>query len=273
MTEAMQVLKVSRDYRMRSVVRIGDVKIGGEFVVIAGPCSVESPQQIMKTAEFLSEIGVKILRGGAYKPRTSPYSFQGFGEEALRWMRRAADEYDMLVVSEVMDTRKVPLVENYVDIIQVGSRNCQNYELLREVGRSDKPVLLKRGFGNTIEEWLYAAEYILFEGNENVILCERGIRTFEKVTRFTLDISAVPVLKELSHLPVIVDPSHAAGRRSLILPLSKAALAVGADGIMVEVHPEPEKALSDGRQSLNFQEFAELMEAMKKWSLLSDGGL
>ncbi len=267
MSHAVSILKVSRDYRGRSVVEVNGVKFGREFVVIAGPCSVESPKQIMDTAQFLSEMGVKILRGGAYKPRTSPYSFQGFGEEALKWMRRAADEYGMSVVSEVMDTRKVGTVEKYVDIIQIGSRNCQNYDLLREVGRSDKPVLLKRGFGNTIEEWLYAAEYILSEGNENVILCERGIRTFEKATRFTLDISAIPVVKEMSHLPIIVDPSHAAGQRNLILPLSRAALAAGADGIMVEVHPTPERALSDGNQSLNFQEFRALMEDMKKWML------
>jgi len=265
MTQEIALLKISKDYKSKSVIDIQGVRFGEDFVIIAGPCSVESPGHIERTAKFLSEMGIKVLRGGAYKPRTSPYSFQGFGEEALRWMRKAADEYDMLVVSEVMDTRKVSLVEKYVDIIQVGSRNCQNYELLREVGKSDKPVLLKRGFGNTIEEWLYAAEYILYGGNENVILCERGIRTFERATRFTLDISAIPVIKELSHLPVIVDPSHAAGKRNLIIPLSRAALAVGADGIMVEVHPEPEKAFSDGKQSLNFQEFHELMEEMKRW--------
>ena len=265
MTQEITVLKISRDYRARTVVDVNGIRFGEDFVIIAGPCSIESEEQIMKTAEFLSSLGVRVLRGGAYKPRTSPYSFQGFGEEALRWMKKAAEEYDMVTISEVMDTCKIKIVEKYVDILQIGSRNCQNFDLLRESGKSDKPVLLKRGFGNTMEEWLYAAEYILNEGNENVILCERGIRTFEKWTRFTLDISAIPIVKKLSHLPIIVDPSHAAGRRELILPLSMASVAAGADGIMVEVHPIPHNALSDGKQSLNFQEFRELLKSIKKW--------
>ena len=261
------MLRFSKEYKRKTIVKVGDVKFGEGFTVIAGPCSVESEEQIMKTAEFLSEIGVKVLRGGTFKPRTSPYSFQGHGEKALKWLKKAGEEFDLITVSEVMDTRKVELVAKYVDILQIGTRNSQNFELLKEVGKINKPVILKRGFANTIQEWLYSAEYILSKGNENVILCERGIRTFETSTRFTLDISAVPVVKELSHLPIIVDPSHAAGKRSLVKPLAKAALAVGAHGVMLEVHPNPEEALSDKDQALGFEDFLELWEELKRWSV------
>ncbi|WP_456394373.1 3-deoxy-7-phosphoheptulonate synthase [Thermococcus sp.] len=261
------MFKFSREYKAKTVVKVDGVKFGEGFTIIAGPCSVETEEQIMKTAEFLSGLGVKVLRGGTFKPRTSPYSFQGYGEKALRWLKKAGEEFGLVTVSEVMDAGKVELVSKYVDILQIGTRNAQNFDLLKEVGKRDKPVILKRGFANTIQEWLYSAEYILAEGNENVILCERGIRTFETSTRFTLDISAVPVVKELSHLPIIVDPSHAAGKRSLVKPLSRAALAVGADGIMVEVHPKPEKAMSDSKQQLNFEEFKELLEDLRKWRL------
>ncbi|AEC51239.1 3-deoxy-7-phosphoheptulonate synthase [Pyrococcus sp. NA2] len=256
-------MKVMKEYKEKTVVKVGDVKIGEGFTIIAGPCAVESQEQIMKVAEFLAELGIKLMRGGAFKPRTSPYSFQGHGEKALIWMRRAADEYGLSIVTEVMDTRHVELVSRYADILQIGARNSQNFELLKEVGRQEKPVLLKRGMGNTVQELLYSAEYIMSQGNENVILCERGIRTFETSTRFTLDISAVPVVKELSHLPIIVDPSHPAGRRSLVIPLAKAAYAVGADGIIVEVHPNPESALSDAKQQLNFEEFKRLLDELR----------
>ncbi len=255
----MSVMKFSKEYKPKTVVRVGDVKIGDGFTIIAGPCAIESEEQIRKVAEFLAENGVKVIRGGAFKPRSSPYSFQGHGEKALKWLRNAADEYGLVTVTEVMDTSQVDLVAKYSDIVQIGARNAQNFDLLKAVGRIDNPVLLKRGMGNTVQELLYSAEYILSEGNENVILCERGIRTFENSTRFTLDISAVPVAKELSHLPIIVDPSHPAGKRSLVIPLAKAAYAVGADGIMVEVHPEPEKALSDSAQQLTFGGFRKLL--------------
>ncbi|WP_148266052.1 3-deoxy-7-phosphoheptulonate synthase [Pyrococcus sp. ST04] len=256
-------MKYSKEYKDKTVVKIGDVKIGEGFTIIAGPCAIESEEQIMKVAEFLAELGVRVLRGGAFKPRTSPYSFQGYGEKALQWMKKAAEEYGLVTVTEVMDTRQVPLVAKYSDIIQIGARNSQNFELLKEVGKTENPVLLKRGMGNTVQELLYSAEYIMAQGNENVILCERGIRTFETSTRFTLDISAVPVVKEISHLPIIVDPSHPAGRRSLVIPLAKAAYAVGADGIMVEVHPNPEKALSDSKQQLTFEEFKILLQELE----------
>ncbi len=238
---------------------VKDARFGSDFVMIAGPCSIESRDRLMETARFLNEFGVDVLRGGAYKPRSSPYSFQGYGEKALRWLKEAGDRYDMATVSEIMDPRKVSMMCEYVDILQVGARNSQNFDLLKEVGKTSNPVLLKRGFGNTIEEWLQSAEYILSEGNEDVILCERGIRTFEQSTRFTFDISAVPVIKKKTDLPIILDPSHAAGERDLIKPLSKAALAVGADGIMVEVHPRPKDALCDGKQSLRFEDFNDLM--------------
>ena len=258
----MSVMKFSKEYKPKTVVRVGDVKIGDGFTIIAGPCAIESEEQIRKVAEFLAENGVKVIRGGAFKPRSSPYSFQGHGEKALKWLRKAADEYGLVTVTEVMETSQVDLVAKYSDIVQVGARNAQNFELLKAVGRIDNPILLKRGMGNTVQELLYSAEYILSEGNENVILCERGIRTFENSTRFTLDIAAVPVVKELSHLPIIVDPSHPAGRRSLVIPLAKASYAVGADGIMVEVHPEPGKALSDPMQQLTFDGFRELLREL-----------
>ncbi|ACJ16621.1 2-dehydro-3-deoxyphosphoheptonate aldolase [Thermococcus onnurineus NA1] len=255
--------KFSKEYKSRTVIKVGDVRIGDGFTIIAGPCAVESEEQITKVAEFLAEVGVKVIRGGAFKPRTSPYSFQGYGERALKWLRKAADEYGLVTVTEVMDTSQVELVAKYSDIVQIGARNAQNFELLKAVGKIDNPVLLKRGMGNTVQELLHSAEYIMSGGNENVILCERGIRTFETATRFTLDISVVPVIKELSHLPAIVDPSHPAGRRSLVIPLAKAAYAVGADGIMVEVHPEPEKALSDSAQQLDFEGFRKLLEELE----------
>jgi len=242
------------------VVRVRDVEFGSDLVLIAGPCSIESREQILETAEFVENLGVDVLRGGAYKPRSSPYSFQGHGEMGLKWLKEAGEEFDLPTVSEVMDTRKVELMCEYVDILQIGARNSQNFDLLKEVGKTDTPVMLKRGFGNTIKEWLQSAEYIISEGNDNVILCERGIRTFEPSTRFTLDISAVPVVKEQSHLPIVVDLSHAAGSRTLIRPLTRAAVAVEADGVMIEVHPNPEDALCDGKQSLRFEDFTELIK-------------
>ena len=261
----MKFKLVSKDFKDKTIVEVGEVKIGENFIVIAGPCSVKNKEQIFEVAKAIKAEGGHILRGGAFKPRTSPYSFQGLGEEGLKLLREAADAYGLPVVTEVLDPRMIKLVEKYADILQIGARNMQNFPLLKEVGRSRKPVLLKRGLSATIEEWLLAAEYIMLEGNENVILCERGIRTFEKMTRFTLDISAVPVIKELSHLPIVVDPSHAAGKRSLVKPLVKAALAVGADGVMIEIHPNPSSALSDGPQSLTLKEFSSLMRELRKW--------
>lgn len=241
------------------------LQIGGEdFIVMAGPCSVESEEQILRVAREVKSAGAKVLRGGAFKPRTSPYSFQGLGEEGLKLLRKASEETGLAIVTEVMDTRDTSLVAEYSDIIQIGARNSQNYPLLKEVGRSGKPVLLKKGMSMPIEELLLSAEYILSEGNPNVILCERGIKTFETATRNTLDISAVPVLNEKTHLPVIVDPSHGTGKRSYVPAMACAACAAGADGLLVEVHPEPEKALSDGAQSLTIEEFSSLMEKVKK---------
>ncbi|GAA5533163.1 bifunctional 3-deoxy-7-phosphoheptulonate synthase/chorismate mutase [Deinococcus aluminii] len=247
-----------------TVLDIDGVRIGGDAppVVIAGPCSIESEEQMDETARFLAARGVKILRGGAYKPRTSPYGFQGMGVDGLIIGGRAARDNGMLFVTEVMDTRDVEVVAEHADILQVGARNMHNFALLREVGRSRRPVLLKRGLSATIEEWLYAAEYILSEGNPEVILCERGIRTFEKWTRNTLDLSAVALAKQETHLPVIVDVTHAAGRRDLLIPLAKAALAVGADGIHVEVHPSPATALSDNEQQLDFAGYDRFMDAL-----------
>jgi len=247
------------------VIEVKGEKIGnGSFTVIAGPCSVESYDQVMEIAHFVKEHGARALRGGAFKPRTSPYSFQGLGVKGLEYLKEAGDKYGLPVVTEVMNTELVPLVAEYADILQIGARNMQNFALLKAVGKTHKPVLLKRGMMARIEEFLLAAEYILAEGNPNVILCERGIRTFETYTRNTLDISAVPLIKQLSHLPILVDPSHATGKRELVPPLAKAALAVGADGIMVEVHMNPERALSDGRQTLDFQQFASMMEDLKE---------
>lgn len=236
------------------------VTMGGDSLcVIAGPCSIESETQIMEAAETVRESGASILRGGAYKPRSSPYAFQGMGLDGLRLLRKAGDRFGLPIITEVLDQDDIPVVEEYSDIIQIGARNCQNFSLLKKVGRTRKPVLLKRGMMVTIEEFLLAAEYLLAEGNLNVILCERGIRTFETETRNTLDISAVPLLKQRTHLPVIVDPSHAAGTWKLIHPLSLAAVAAGADGLMVEMHPHPESALCDGKQSLRPDRFMALM--------------
>jgi len=264
-----QIVPILKPYKLASrefqetdtIVRIGEVRIGGpEFTVIAGPCSIESEEQMMESGYAAKKAGAKILRGGAFKPRTSPYSFQGMEEEGLKLLRKVGDKMGMPVVTEVMNTMDVDLVEQYSDILQIGARNIQNFALLKAVGHCHKPVLLKRGMMTTIEELLMSAEYILFEGNGQIILCERGIRTFETATRNTLDISAVPVLKELTHLPVIVDPSHAAGYAKYVLPLARAAVAVGAHGIIVEIHPEPEKAFSDGAQSLRPEQFYRLMD-------------
>jgi 3-deoxy-7-phosphoheptulonate synthase len=246
-----------------TIVQVGDVRIGGpQFVVMAGPCSIESEEQLMESAYIVKKGGGHILRGGAFKPRTSPYSFQGLEKEGLKLLKKAREKTGLPVVTEVMNTEDVELVEEYADIIQIGARNAQNFPLLKKVGQARKPILLKRGMMTTIEELLMSAEYILSSGNHQVILCERGIRTFETATRNTLDISAVPVLKELTHLPVIVDPSHAAGHWRYIIPLAKAIRAVGADGLLIEVHPEPDKALSDGIQSLKPEKFYRLMEEL-----------
>jgi 3-deoxy-7-phosphoheptulonate synthase len=245
----------------RSVLDILGRKVGGDhFAMIAGPCTVESREQTLETARIVRDAGATLFRGGAYKPRTSPYAFQGLGQEGLRLLQEAKDETGLPIVTELMDLRDLEQVLEVADVIQIGARNMQNYSLLSEVGRSGCPALLKRGLSSTLEELLMAAEYILKEGNENVMLCERGIRTFETAYRFTLDLTAVPVLKELSHLPVIVDPSHAAGRRDLVTPLSLAAAAAGADGIIVEVHPRPEEAICDGPQALIADEFADYLE-------------
>jgi 3-deoxy-7-phosphoheptulonate synthase len=259
--EVIPVLKpfklVSREFHPeKTVIEIGTEKIGEKFQFIAGPCSVESKAQMEREAEFLSNLGIKFLRGGAFKPRTSPYAFQGLGIDGLKILKEVGEKYDMRVVSEMMAPEDLSIFEEYVDVIQIGTRNMQNYRLLEQLGHSTKPVMLKRGFMSTVEEWLLAGEYLYYHGNSQIILCERGIRTFEKYTRNTLDISAVPLVRILSHLPIIVDLSHATGRRDLIPPLAKAVVAVGADGVMIEVHENPEKALSDGQQSLNFEEFA-----------------
>ncbi|MCP4606462.1 MAG: 3-deoxy-7-phosphoheptulonate synthase [Proteobacteria bacterium] len=248
----------SRDFHPEdSVVYVGDVPVGGtDLAVMAGPCAVESTEQIETTAKFVCANGAQILRGGAFKPRTSPYSFQGLGEEGLKMMRRAADEYNLAIVTEVMTIKQIDLVSQYSDLLQVGARNMQNFPLLTELGAAKKPILLKRGLSATIQDWLMSAEYILASGNANVILCERGIRTFETATRNTLDLSAVPVIKQISHLPIIVDPSHGVGDRRFVAPMARAAVAAGADGIMIEVHPDPDNALSDGPQSLTFEQFA-----------------
>ena len=247
----------------RTVVRVGGLRIGLDFVLIAGPCSVEDEAQTLLVARLVKAAGAQILRGGAFKPRLSPYDFQGLGEDGLKILKAARDETGLPVVTEVMDARHLDLVQGYADILQIGSRNMQNYSLLKELGRAAKPVLLKRGMNATLEEWLNAAEYVLSGGNANVILCERGIRTFETYTRNTLDLSSVPAVKETSHLPVVVDPSHATGRASLVRPMSLAAVAAGADGIMVEVHPRPAQALSDRDQQITPESFAELADAVR----------
>ena len=257
-------LAVKNDEVQKTIVDVNGVKIGGDRVIImAGPCSVESREQVLEAAIVVKAGGAQILRGGAFKPRTLPYSFQGLGEEGLQLLAEARKETGLPIVTEVMDADKVELVASYADILQIGTRNMQNFPPLKEVGRSDKPVMLKRGMSATINEWLGCAEYILAEGNPNVILCERGIRTFETITRNTVDISAVPILHMISHLPVIVDPSHGTGSRSLVPPMSMAAIAAGADGIMVEVHPHPEEALCDGAQSLSPDDFKSFIQDIK----------
>ena len=255
----------SREFHPQdTVVPINGVKVGGDQVIVmAGPCSVESREQVMETAQAVKAAGAQMLRGGAFKPRTSPYSFQGLGEEGLRILADARKATHLPVVTEVMAPEQVAIVSTFADVLQIGARNMQNYALLHAVGESQRPVLLKRGMMSTIEELLMAAEYILSHGNNKVMLCERGIRTFEKYTRFTLDLSAVPVLKELSHLPVIIDPSHAAGKWELVAPLARAAIAAGADGLIVEVHPRPEEARSDGAQQLKIDKFTELMDSLR----------
>jgi 3-deoxy-7-phosphoheptulonate synthase len=255
----------SRSFRPAgTVIRVGDVEIGGERVVVmAGPCSVENREQIERSAEAVARAGAAVIRGGAFKPRSSPYAFQGLGEAGLQLLREAADRNGLVVVSEVMDQTQIPLVAQYADILQVGARNMQNFTLLRELGKLRKPVLLKRGPSATIEELLLSAEYILAGGNYDVILCERGIRTFETYTRNTMDISAIPVVKKLSHLPIVADPSHSTGRRDIVAPVARAAVAAGADGLLIEVHPDPDHALSDGAQSLRPEQFQELMAQLR----------
>jgi 3-deoxy-7-phosphoheptulonate synthase len=254
----------------RTVLEIGGRKVGGHhFALIAGPCTVESREQTLETARIVRDAGASLFRGGAYKPRTSPYAFQGLGQEGLRLLAEAKQETGLPVVTEVMDARDLEQLLPVADVLQVGARNMQNYSLLSEIGRAGCPVLLKRGFSSTLEELLMAAEYILKEGNGSVMLCERGIRTFETAYRFTLDLMAVPVLKEMTHLPVIVDPSHAAGRRDLVMPMSLAAAAAGADGIIVEVHPRPEEAICDGPQQLVADEFAEYAERVQQAAALA----
>ena len=247
-----------------TVVKVRDVDIGGgRVVVMAGPCSVESAEQIEAAAEQVARAGAAVIRGGAFKPRSSPYSFQGLGEEGLKLLRAAADRHGLLVVSEVMDQTQIPLLCEYADILQVGARNMHNFNLLRELGGANKPVLLKRGISATIEELLLSAEYVMAGGNYDVILCERGIRTFETYTRNTMDISAIPVVKKLSHLPMMADPSHGTGRRDKVAPMARAAVAAGADGLLIEVHPDPDHALSDGAQSLRPEQFQELMDQLR----------
>jgi 3-deoxy-7-phosphoheptulonate synthase len=254
----MDIRYTGLEDKKRKTVKVKEISIGdGDFVIIAGPCSIENLDMLKKTSDFVMKNGAVLLRGGAYKPRTSPYAFQGLKEEGLKYLKEVSEQTGMPVVSEIMDPRDVEMAYRYVDMFQIGSRNMQNFALLKEVGGTDRPVLLKRGMAATIEDFIMAAEYIASEGNDSIVLCERGIRTFEEYTRNTLDISAVPILKGLCRLPVIVDPSHGTGRRELILPMSLAAMAAGADGVMIEVHPCPEKALSDGKQSLSFEEYRE----------------
>jgi 3-deoxy-7-phosphoheptulonate synthase len=257
-----------------SVLDIGGRKIGGEhFMTIAGPCTVESREVMLDTAQIVKDAGAQLLRGGAYKPRTSPYSFQGLGGEGLRLLQEAKEETGLPIVTELMDARDLEAVAEVADVIQLGARNMQNYTLLTEVGRSGIPVLIKRGLSSTIEELLMAAEYVLKEGNENVMLCERGIRTFESAYRFTLDLMAIPVLKEQTHLPVVIDPSHAAGRRDWVLPMSLAAAAAGADGIIVEIHPEPEAAICDGPQALVADQFPDYLRRVEEAAALAGKAL
>ena len=267
-----EIIQISEPYKLASrafrpqgtVIILDDVRIGGdEVIVMAGPCSAENEEQVHASAAAVRRAGAKVLRGGAFKPRSSPYSFQGLGEDGLRMLRDAARAQNMKLVSEVMDTSQIDVVERYADILQVGARNMQNFSLLRELGKTRKPVLLKRGISATIEEWLLSAEYLLGGGNMDVILCERGIRTFETYTRNTLDISASPIVKKLSHLPIFVDPSHGTGRRDKVAPMARAAVAAGADGLIIEVHVDPDRALSDGAQSLFPSQFDRLMAELR----------
>ncbi len=273
MDSVQEVIKITSSYKLSSrafqkedtVIKIKEELVGAnKLTIIAGPCAVESFDQLESVAKNLSECGVKFLRGGAFKPRTSPYSFQGLGEEGLKYLRQVADKYNMSVVSEVMDISQIPMLLKYVDVFQVGARNMQNFILLRELGYINRPVLLKRGLSATVEELLMSAEYIMSGGNRDIILCERGIRTFETATRNTLDISAIPVIKKLSHLPIIVDPSHGTGLRDKVAPMSRAAVAAGADGITVEVHSCPEEALCDGAQSLYPGQFEKLYDELRR---------
>lgn len=272
MPEVADVMAVLKPYKLVSretkhedtVIKVKDVEIGGDtFACMAGPCAVESEEQLDLSTKMVAATGVKILRGGAFKPRSGPYSFQGLGEPGLKMLRDAADRYNMVTITEVVDPRDVELVASYCDILQIGTRNMQNFNLLTEVGKSKHPVLLKRGMCATIEEFLLAAEYIVSNGNPNVILCERGIRTFETEVRNTLTLATVPLIKELSHLPIIVDPSHATGKPSLVSPMTKAALVCGADGFLIDVHPQPETALCDGAQALLPEQFQKMMEELK----------
>lgn len=272
MSDIERMIQESKAYKLvcrefheeDTLIKVNGITIGGKkIIMIAGPCSVENEVQVIETAKSVKQSGARILRGGAYKPRTSVYSFQGLGEDGLKILLKAKKETGLPIVTEIMSPDKVKLVAQYADILQIGCRNMQNYDLLMEVGKVNKPVVLKRGFNSTLKEFLLSAEYIMSQGNSQIILCERGIRTFETMTRNTLDISAVPILKKLSHLPVMVDPSHATGKRELILPMSRAAVAVGADVIMVEVHHKPERALSDGAQSLHLDEFDQIMKGIK----------
>lgn len=263
MNGLLKIKKQQQDHK--TIIDFAGSKIGnGNFVVIAGPCAVESQEQMFMTAKVIQDMGTIFMRGGTFKPRTKPYSFQGLGIDGLGILEKAKKKYNVIVSTEVMSTEMVDVVSRNVDILQIGSRNMQNFDLLKKVGKTSLPVILKRGLSATIEEWLAAAEYIMYEGNQNVILCERGIRTFEKYTRNTLDLSAVLAVKQLSHLPVIVDPSHGTGRKDMILPMAKAAMAIGADGIMIEVHPNPGEALSDGDQSINFEGFTDLIGEVQK---------
>ncbi len=267
-----EVLRISEPYKLASktfkpegtIVNVGDVRIGGdEVIVMAGPCSAESEPQVRAAAAAVKRAGAKIFRGGAFKPRSSPYSFQGLGEEGLKLLRDAANVENLKLITEVMDLSQIEVIDKYTDIFQLGARNMQNFTLLRELGHARKPVLIKRGISATIEEWLLSAEYVLSGGNEDVILCERGIRTFETATRNTFDISAVPVIKKLSHLPIVADPSHGAGRRDMVTPMARAAVAAGADGLIIEVHCDPDHALSDGAQSMFPAQFDRLMAELR----------
>lgn len=267
-----EVYRITEPYKLASrsfqkentVITIKGIPIGGnEVMMMAGPCSIESEEQIFTLAEIVAKSGAKILRGGAFKPRTSPYAFQGMGEEGLKLIRKAADAHNLLVITEVMENAQIDLIGKYTDIFQIGARNMQNFSLLKELGKTNIPIMLKRGLSATIEEWLMSAEYILSNGNKQIMLCERGIRTFETATRNTFDLSAIPVLQKKSHLPVVADPSHATGLRDKVLPMARAAVAAGADALMVEVHHEPEKALSDGPQALLPEQFFELMKQIR----------